>query len=484
MFNKEVYTNRRNALRKKLKDGVVLILGNEEAPYNYLDNLYHFRQDSTFLYFFGLAMPSMIGIIDVDGDKDWLFGNDVDIDDIIWMGPQPSMVELGAQVGVGHVDQLCMAQNFLHNAISKGRKIHILPPYRAEHYLTYEKLLGIRPDMIKNWVSVELIEAVVSLREIKEAIEIVEIEKAVDITYEMQMTMMQLAHPGVKEQEIAGAIEGISLALGNPPSFTIILSMNGETLHNHKHHQILEKGRLMVTDCGAESTMHYAGDITRTVPVGGKFSPLQKDIYNTVLAANMAVIEQTKPGITYQEQQFLATHTLVEGLKAIGLMKGDTNSALEVGAHSLFMPHGLGHAMGLDVHDMENFGENYVGYNQKTKRSSVSGHRSLRFGKGLKPGMVITDEPGCYFIPALIDKWRAEKLCRDFIDYDAVEKMKGFGGIRIEDDILITETGCRVLGKPVPKTVKEIETVMAASRDNVLEAVKSGERIKIKALGR
>jgi len=270
--------------------------------------------------------------------------------------------------------------------------------------------------------------------------------------------------------------------LGNPPSFPVILSMNGETLHNHKHHQILEEGRLMVTDCGAETTMHYAGDITRTVPVGGIFSPLQRDIYNIVLEANMKVIENAAPGRTYQEQHFLATRTLIEGLKAIGLMKGNTDAALEVGAQALFMPHGLGHAMGLDVHDMENFGENYVGYGEKTRRSTVQGHRSLRFGKELKPGMVITDEPGCYFIPALIDKWRTEKLHPEFINYDAVEKMKGFGGIRIEDSILITDKGCRVLGKPVPKTVSEIEAVMAASREKVLAAVKAGVRIKLRGL--
>ncbi|MCL2042056.1 MAG: aminopeptidase P family protein [Bacteroidales bacterium] len=482
MFNKEVYSSRRATLREKLGSGVALFLGNEESPYNYLSNQYHFRQDSTFLYLFGLQLPSLIGIMDIDNEQDWIFGDDVDIDDIIWMGPQPSMIELGQQVGVLHTDQLCMAQNFLINAISKGRKIHILPPYRPEHYLAFERLLGIRPDVAKNYVSVELIEAIVSLREIKEAIEIAEIEKAIGITYEMHLTSMQLAHPGVKEQEIAGIIEGISLALGNPPSFPVILSMNGETLHNHKHHQILETGRLMVTDCGAETTMHYAGDITRTVPVGGVFSPLQKDIYNIVLAANMKVIENTRPGRTYQEQHFLATRTLIEGLKAAGLMKGNTDDALAVGAQALFMPHGLGHAMGLDVHDMENFGENHVGYDTKTLRSTLPGHRSLRFGKELKPGMIITDEPGCYFIPALIDKWRTEKLCTEFINYDAVEKMKGFGGIRIEDDILITDTGCRVLGKPIPKTVAEIETVMAASREKVLAAVKAGEKVKIRIL--
>jgi len=483
MFNKEVYSSRRTALRKKLGSGVALFFGNEESPYNYFANTYHFRQDSTFLYFFGLQLPSLIGIMDIDNEQDWIFGNDFDIDDIIWMGPQPSMEELGQQVGVIHTDQLCMAQNFLINAISKGRKIHILPPYRPEHYLAYERLLGIRPEVVKNYISIELVESVVSLREIKEAIEIAEIEKAVDITYEMQLTAMQLAHPGMKEQEIAGIIEGISLALGNPTSFPVILSMNGETLHNHKHHQILEEGRLMVTDCGAETTMNYAGDITRTIPVGGKFSPLQKDIYNIVLEANMNVIKSSCPGRTYQEQHFLATRTLIEGLKSAGLMKGNTDAALEIGAQALFMPHGLGHAMGLDVHDMENFGENNVGYNTKTPRSSLPGHRSLRFGKELKTGMVVSNEPGCYFIPALIDKWRTEKLCMDFINFDAVEKMKGFGGIRIEDDILITDTGCRVLGKPVPKTVSEIESVMAASREKVLAAVKSGEKIKIRLLG-
>ena len=483
MFNKEVYKSRRAALRKKVGSGVALFLGNEETPYNYLANTYHFRQDSTFLYFFGLQLPSLIGIIDIDNEQDWIFGNDFDIDDIIWMGPQPSIEELGNQAGIAHTDQLCMAQNFLINAISKGRKIHILPPYRPEHYLTYDRLLGIRPDVVKNYISTELIDAIVSLREIKEDFEITEIEKAVDITYEMHLTAMQLAHPGVKEQEIAGIIEGISLALGNPTSFPVILSMNGETLHNHKHHQILEEGRLMVADCGAETTMNYAGDITRTIPVGGKFSPLQKDIYNIVLEANMKVIESSRPGKTYQEQHFLATRTLIEGLKAIGLMKGKTDDALEIGAQALFMPHGLGHAMGLDVHDMENFGENNVGYNKKTPRSSLPGHRSLRFGKELKTGMVVSNEPGCYFIPALIDKWQAENLCKDFINYDAVGKIKGFGGIRIEDDILITDTGCRTLGKPIPKTVSEIESVMATTREKVLAAVKAGEKIKLKILG-
>ena len=238
----------------------------------------------------------------------------------------------------------------------------------------------------------------------------------------------------------------------------------------------------MVIDCGAETTMHYAGDITRAVPVGGKFSPLQKDIYNIVLAANMKVIENSRPGRTYQEQHFAATRTLIEGLKTVGLMKGDVDAALEVGAQALFMPHGLGHAMGLDVHDMESFGENYVGYGEKTRRSTVPGHRSLRFGKELKTGMVISNEPGCYFIPALIDKWRGEKLHTDFINYDAVEKMKGFGGIRVEDDILITDNGCRVLGKPVPKTVSEIETVMGATREKVLAAVKAGVKIKLRGL--
>lgn len=482
MFSKETYVKRRDALRKKMDSGIILIQGNVDSPYNYPSNCYHFRQDSNFLYFFGLQLQGYYGVLDIDNGKDIIFGNDVDIDDIIWMGPQPSVKDLSKKVGVTESHPVHELKELLTKAIATGRKVHFLPPYRAEHYLDLQNLLGITPDMANHWVSEKLIEAIISLREIKEPCEIEEIERAIETTYEMHTTAMMMAHPGILEQEIAGAMEGISLSRGNSPSFTIILSMNGETLHNHNHHQILEAGRLMVADAGAETINCYAGDITRTIPVGGKYSQLQRDIYNTVLAANMKVIEISKPGMTYMEAHFAATTVLAEGLTQLGLMKGNPKDAMEKGAHALFMPHGLGHAMGMDVHDMEGLGENLVGYDTRHKRSNIFGHKSLRMGKELKPGFVITDEPGCYFIPALIDKWRKEKLHTEFINYDAVEKMKGFGGIRIEDDILITATGCRVLGKPIPKTVEEIETLMASSKDKMAQAVKDKALVKIKYL--
>lgn len=482
MFSKEVYTKRRDALRKKVESGIVLIQGNVESPYNYPDNCYHFRQDSNFLYFFGLQLSGFYGILDIDAGNDIIFGNDVEIDDIIWMGPQPTVKELAAQVGVTESQPVKALNEYLTTAIAAGRKIHILPPYRSEHFWELRQLLGIAPDMAKHWVSEKLVESVISLREVKEPCEIEEIEKAIGTTYEMQTTAMMMAHPGVMEQEIFGTMEGISLAHGHQPSFPIILSMNGETLHNHNHHQVLESGRLMVSDAGAETINCYAGDITRTIPVGGKFSPIQRDIYNIVLAANMKAIEYAKPNISYMDVHFAATTVLAEGLTQLGLMKGDPKEAVAQGAHALFMPHGLGHAMGMDVHDMEGLGENLVGYDARHKRSKIFGHKSLRMGKELKPGFVITDEPGCYFIPALIDKWRKEKMHTDFINYDAVEKMKGFGGIRIEDDILITETGCKVLGKPIPKTVEDIETLMVTTKDKMAQAVKDGAMVKVKYL--
>lgn len=482
MFSKDVYIRRRDTLRKKMDSGIILIQGNVESPYNYPDNCYHFRQDSNFLYFFGLKLPHFYGTLDIDSGKDIIFGNDVDIDDIIWMGPQPTVKEMSDRVGVSESHPVKALTDYLTSAIAAGRKIHFLPPYRSEHYLELHKLLGIAPDMANFWVSEKLVEAIISMREVKEPCEIAEIEKAIETTYDMQTTAMLMAHPGVREQEIFGAMEGISLSHGNQPSFPIILSMNGETLHNHSHHQILEAGRLMVADAGAETINCYAGDITRTIPVGGKFSSIQRDIYNIVLAANMKVLDVAKPGVPYMDVHFAATTVLAEGLTQLGLMKGNPKDAVEQGAQALFMPHGLGHAMGMDVHDMEGLGENLVGYDAKHKRSKIFGHKSLRMGKALKPGFVITDEPGCYFIPALIDKWRKEKQHTEFINYDAVEKMKGFGGIRIEDDILITESGCRVLGKPIPKTVSDIEALMATSKDKMAQAVKDNARVKVKYL--
>ncbi len=465
MFKKEVYIDRRNRLKKELGSGIALFMGNEEAAFNYPANTYHFRQDSHFLYFFGLDHPGFAGVMDVDNDKDYIFGNDFDIEDIIWMGVQPKVADMASEVGVMKTAPVKDLSGFIGKAINSGQKIHFLPAYRGNTLIQLADLFGKSIDKIKNGASVELIKAVVKLKEIKDKHEIADIEKAVDIAYLMHTTSMKMAMPGVKEQEIAGTIEGISLALGGPVSFPIILSMDGQTLHNHYHGNILEKGRMMVTDAGAETQLHYSSDITRTVPVGGKFNTRQKDVYETVLNAIVNSTAAIKPGLKYRDMHFIAAKEIVEGLKGIGLMKGNVQDAVDAGAHTLFFPHGLGHMLGMDVHDMEGLGENYVGYDEHTKRAEQFGTAYLRLGKVLKPGFVLTVEPGCYFIPALIDKFRSEGKFTDFINYDKVETYKDFGGIRIEDDVLVTDTSYRVLGKPIPKTVADVERTMAEPRE-------------------
>jgi Xaa-Pro aminopeptidase len=461
MFSSKVYTDRRKQLKAGLNSGLVLILGNPEASYNYPANTYHFRQDSNFLYFFGIDHPNLAGVMDIDEDKDYIFGNDVDMDDIIWMGQQPTMKDQAAKVGVENTAPLMSLPEMIKQAKTNGRKIHFVPPYRGETYIQLESLLNIPISEIKNKASEELIKGIVKLRSVKDNFEIAEIEKAVDIAYEMHTTSMRMAMPGRVEREIAGTIEGISLAKGGPVSFPVILSINGQTLHNHYHGNTLTTGRMMVTDAGAETTMHYSSDITRTVPVGGKFNQRQKDIYEIVLEANMKTIQATKPGVSNRELHLMAAATIASGLKNLGLMKGNVDDAVSAGAHALFFPHGLGHMMGLDVHDMEGLGENYVGYNDEIKRSDQFGTAFLRMGRKHEPGFVFTIEPGIYFIPDLIKLWKSEGKFTDFINYDKVEGYTDFGGIRIEDDILVTDTGYRVLGKPIPKTVAEIEEVMS-----------------------
>ena len=461
MFETSVYKNRRARLKEKVKSGLVLILGNGEAPANYTDNTYKFRQDSSFLYFFGLNQPGFAGVIDIDSGDEYLFGTDVDMDDIIWMGPQPSVKDMAARVGVSKTAPFARLADCMKTAISQGRRIHFLPPYRFRNMLLLEELLGIRPALVKNYASLELIKAVVDLRSVKEPCEIEEITKACNIGYEMHTAAMRNCKPGVKEQYIAGLIEGIAASYGSMVSFPVILSQNGETLHNHDHSQILQEGRMMLTDAGAEEVSHYCSDFTRTVPVGGKFLTRQKEVYNIVLAANNKAIEIAKPGVTYQYVHLEVCKVLAQGLKDLGLMKGDVNEAVAAGAHALFMPHGLGHMMGLDVHDMEDLGQIYVGYDDETRPIDQFGTSSLRMGRRLQEGFVITDEPGCYFIPALIDQWRAQGMHKEFLNYDKIETFKDFGGIRLEDDILIIPGGSRFLGdKRTPITVEEVEEIM------------------------
>lgn len=460
MFNAD-YKKRRKDLREKLGNGLIILLGNNEAPCNYPDNTYKFRQDSTFLYFFGINQPGVAGAMDAESGEEYLFGDDVTMDDIIWMGPQPSMKELATEIGIANSAPYAKLKELVQKAQKQNRTIHFLPPYRHDTMLCLEDLLGIRVAQLKENCSLAFIKAVVDLRSVKEACEIEEIERACDIGYEMHTTAMRLCKPGVKEQYISGVLDGIASSYGSMVSFATILSQNGETLHNHYHGNFLEVGRMMLTDAGAETNNNYCSDFTRTVPVGGKFNKRQKDVYNIVVACHDRAIDFAHPGTTWKEVHLNVCKVLAQGLKDLGLMKGNVEDAVSSGAHALFMPHGLGHMMGLDVHDMENLGQIYVGYDDETRPSEQFGLASLRMGRRLQEGFVITDEPGCYFIPALIDKWRAEKMHTDFLNYDAIEAYKDFGGIRLEDDILITKEGSRFLGqKRIPLTVEEVETIM------------------------
>jgi Xaa-Pro aminopeptidase len=459
MFNKEVYTKRRNKLQTMLSSGVVLILGNNEVSYNYPDNTYRWRQDSNFSYFFGLNLQGLAGIIDIDNNEHIIFGTELTVDDIVWMGSQPTLKENAAKAGINITREYSTLQTYLNEAVNKGRKIHFLPPYRGEHYLELEKLLGINYCAVNRYVSKELVKAVISLREIKEDVEIEEIEKAVLTAYDMHTTAMKMAKTGVYEYEIAGTIEGIALKHNNFISFPVILSINGQILHNHSHSNLLKEGRMLVVDAGAETELLYASDITRSIPVGGKFNSRQKDIYEAVLAANMKGIENIRIGQNNVDNHIAAVTTLLEHLKELKMVKGNVHDAVMNGAGGFFMPHGLGHQMGMDVHDMEGLGENLVGYDKNLERSTIPGIRSLRMGKKLKKGHVFTVEPGCYFIPELFNQWKSQGMCTEFINYDVVEKYLDFGGIRIEDDVLVTDDKARVLGKPIPKTVKEIENI-------------------------
>lgn len=456
MFKPIIYKNRRKKLAKAVKKGIILILGNKEAPMNAVANTYHYRQDSTFRYLFGINKPGFVGIIDIDNDKEYLFANDFEIDDIIWMGAQPKVQELAEKVGVENTVNSRGLEVFITKNIE--REIHYLPPYRAENILKISNLLGIKYTYTKSKASEKLIKALVELRSKKEDVEIEEIRKACNIGYVMHTTAMRMCHSGRCEREIAGVLEGVALSQGAGVSFPIILSQNGQTLHNHSHDGILTKGRLMLTDCGAETTSGYASDFTRTSPVGGQFTMQQKEIYNIVLKANETVNALAKPGVSYKKLHLTACKVIADGLTELGIMKGKPEDAVKLGAHALFMPHGLGHMMGMDVHDMEDYGENYVGYNDKEKRSEQFGLAYLRMGRKLEEGFVITNEPGIYFIPDLINLWKSEKKFVDFINYNKLKDYMDFGGIRLEDDLLIRKKRAEFLGdKRIPITVEEVE---------------------------
>ncbi|MDR2125555.1 MAG: aminopeptidase P family protein [Prevotellaceae bacterium] len=463
MFETKVYVERRNKLKNMFRKGTELLLfiGNGESPMNYPSNAYRFRQDSTFLYYWGINYPDCAAVIDVEKDTECLYINDVDIDDIIWMGPQESVKAKGARAGVKSVYPLKDLFTSINNAVRAGRKIHFLPQYRQDNAEMLSTLLGIKSKHVKNYVSKKFIDAVIAMRSVKDEYEIEEIEKACNIGYKMHTAVMRKCKPGLMEYALAGEIEGISIAENGYISFPVILSQNVHILHNHDHSQKLAENRMLITDAGAENNMNYCSDFTRTIPVNGKFTQKQKDIYNIALAANNKTIELAKPGVTYKSIHLEIAKIITRGLCDLGIMRGNVDDAVENGAHALFLPHGLGHMMGLDVHDMENLGEDAVGYDRETVRSTQFGTSSLRMGRQLQKNFVVTDEPGIYFIPELIAKWKSEKINEAFINYTKVNEYMDVSGVRIEDDLLITENGCRLLGKKrIPITVDEIEEMM------------------------
>jgi len=461
MFKKEVYKSRRDRLAKKFESGVLLFLGNSEAFLTDSGNAYKFRNNSSFLYFYGYNEPDMAGVIDVDSGEEIFFGNDVTMDDIIWMGNLPKTQEKAEKVGIAKSEQMSELEDYLRKAKNAGRKIHFLPPYRYQTKMLLNKMLAIPFDEMDAAVSVDLIKAVVSLRLVKEECEIEEIDKACDIGYLMHYTVMRMARLGMSERELYGIMSGVALSHGFYTSFPTILSQNGETLHNHSHHQVLTDGRMMVIDAGVESMTHYASDNTRTLPSSGKFTDRQKDVYQIVVDANNLNHKLARPGVSYTSVHQEISKLIATAMKDLGFLKGEVEDIVANGAHSLFMPHGLGHNMGLDVHDMQDLGEDYVGYDDKYHRSTQFGLNALRMGKLLAPGHVVTDEPGIYFIPALIDKWEAEGINKDFVNFDKLKSYYDFGGIRLEDDILITKDGSRLLGhKRIPITIAEVEETM------------------------
>ncbi len=459
MFDASVYTERRDTLKKDVGSGLILFLGNEESSINFKDNWYHFRQDSSFLYFFGLSLPGLAAVVDIDNDRTTVFGNDLSIDDIVWTGPQPTIAELASRSGVQHTDSLKALASVLHKALQDGNTIHYLPPYRPENSLKLQHWLGFGQEQIQRGHSVELVKAIVAQRSYKSALEIEEINKAVDITADMHLTAMKVAGEGKKEMEIVGAVQEVAVGAGGQLSFPVILTRNGQILHNHYHGNTLRSGDMVLVDCGAEVTTGYAGDMTRTFPVDSRFTERQRTLYELVIKAHTTAVDALRPGVPFKEVHLMACKTLVDGLKEIDLMKGDAQEAVNAGAHTMFFQCGLGHMMGLDVHDMEDLGEQYVGYTETAVKSTEFGLKSLRLGKALEPGFVITVEPGIYIIPELIDLWKATNKNAEFINYQELENYRDFGGIRVEEDFVITESGAQLLGKPVAKTAADVERI-------------------------
>ena len=463
MFDKQTYVNRRAKLKSLVKDGIIILFGNNESPCNYPSNGYYpFRQDSSFLYYFGQNRDGLVGVIDIDNNRETIFGNDIDIEDIVWYGSVDSVHDLAAQVGVENTAPMRALKSTCNEALKLKRQIHFLPPYRHDIQIQIFDLLGIHPVQQKEAASMELIKAVVKMRSAKEPQEIEELERAAEIGYMMHTTAMKLTRPGVTEKFVGGQVDGVANSYGAKVSFATIYSQHGEIMHGNPSMNVLEAGRLALCDAGAETINNYCSDNTRTMPVSGKFTQRQLEIYSIVEACHDYVLEVAKPGVKYFDVHLAVCRLMTDRLKELGLMKGDTEEAVAAGAHAMFLPHGLGHMMGLDVHDMENLDQINVGFDEETRPNLEQfGTNCLRMGRRLEKGFVVTDEPGIYFIPALIDDWKAKGHCTEFINFDLLETYKDFGGIRIEDDILVTEDGCRFIGaKRIPYHPKDVEAFM------------------------
>jgi len=463
MFNKETYIRRRSELKKLVGNGVIILFGNNEAPANYPANGYApMRQDSSFLYYFGQHRDGLVGVIDIDNDKELLIGDDIDVEDIVWMGYTPSVAELAAEVGVSKTAPMKELKALCNEALRQKRPIHFLPPYRFDTKIQIMDLLGIHPSQQKEAASLQLIKAVVKMRATKEPQEIEAIERACDVGYAMHTTAQLLIRPGITERFVGGQVDGVARSLAQGVSFATIFTQHGEIMHGNPSDAKLEEGRLALCDAGCELN-DYCSDNTRTMPVSGKFSQRQLEIYSIVEACHDYVLEVAKPGVKYADVHFAVCRLMTERLKELGLMKGDTDEAVAAGAHAMFLPHGLGHMMGMDVHDMEGLGQIYVGFDEETRPNLEQfGTNCLRMGRRLEEGFVVTDEPGIYFIPHLIDLWRKEGHCAEFLNFDKLETYKDFGGIRIEDDLLITKDGCRFMGKQrIPYHPDELEAFMA-----------------------
>lgn len=453
---------RRQALSRLVESGLVLLFGNNDSPANYHSNAYKFRQDSAFLYFFGQHRDGLVGVIDVDQHTETLVGNEIDIDDIVWFGSVKSVSAMAEECGVGSTAPMSSLADMVQKALKAGRQVHFLPPYRYDTQIQIMDLTGIHPSKQREAASMPLIQAVIKLRSTKSAEEIAEIERACAIGYKMHVTAMKMCRPGVTEQAIGGAIDGVAYAEGCMPSFQSIVTMHGEIMHGNPSPRQLESGRLMLCDAGAETNENYCSDNTRTTPISGHYTQRQRDIYSIVSDCHDLVLDVARPGVKWWDVHFDVCRLMTNRLKELGLMKGDTEEALRAGAHALFLPHGLGHMMGMDVHDMEGLGQTNVGYDDEVRPSSQFGTASLRFARKLEPGFVVTDEPGIYFIPDLIDLWKREGHNAEFLNFEEIEKFKDFGGIRIEDDVLITENGCRFLGEQrIPYHMDEVEQFLA-----------------------